>query len=174
MKTAEYIYKFKPCGPSIEFLNKFETFEEAWEACERGGWMLDAAQLLGVDLRTLTLAKGMCANTVRHLMKDKRSTEAVDAAMAFGGEQITLKELKAADAGATAAYTDACISSIYPDIEVAFAAGCASYINACASYVAESACEIAYAYYARQKKNKETADICREVLTEAVFGKIKE
>ena len=45
------------------------------------------------NLRELTLAKGHCANTVRHLMKDQRSIDAVDAAIAFGEGKITKEEL---------------------------------------------------------------------------------
>ena len=56
------------------------------------------------NLQQLTLAKGHCANTVRHLIKDKRSLKAIDAAIAFGNGTITKKELAAAaDAAADAA-----------------------------------------------------------------------
>jgi len=44
------------------------------------------------DLKVRTLAKGHCANTVRHLMKDERSLKAVDTAIAYGEGRIT-KEL---------------------------------------------------------------------------------
>jgi hypothetical protein len=101
MKTE--IEKYDPCTEAVEFRKQFETFQEAWEACPRGDWMLWIAQRLGVDLRILTLAKGHCANTVRHLMKDDRSIKAVDTAIAFGEGRASEKDLDAAAAASYAA-----------------------------------------------------------------------
>jgi hypothetical protein len=56
-----------------------------------------------MDFQTITLAKGLCANTVRHLMKDDRSIKAVDVAIAFGRDEATLDELDSAYAAAAAA-----------------------------------------------------------------------
>ena len=52
------------------------------------------------DLQRLTLVKGHCANTVRHLMKDKRSIKAVDDAIAFGNGEIDVEKLNTAYADA--------------------------------------------------------------------------
>ena len=75
-----------------------KTAKEAWEQCERGDWLLWWAQKENCDLRMLTLAKARCAKLVIHLMKDKRSIDAVNAAENFGLGIIDLVELNAAAA----------------------------------------------------------------------------
>ena len=62
--------------------------------------MLWLARKLNIDKRVLTLAKGHCANTVRHLMKDERSIAAVDMAIKYGEGNATDSELAAAPAAA--------------------------------------------------------------------------
>jgi hypothetical protein len=72
MKTD--ISKFDPCIDGAAFYEKYFDFESAWNACECGDWMLWIANKLGADERLMYRAKAMCANTVRHLMRDPRST----------------------------------------------------------------------------------------------------
>lgn len=166
MKIENYIDKFNPCEESKIFLRKFETFLEAWNACNRGDWMLSAARLLGVDLRVLTLAKGLCANTVRHLMKDPRSIAAVDAAIAFGRGEIDCQALDAADACADAAAAVYVARAAYAAVAARAAAAAARAVDAAAAdaYAAD-------AYAAAKERNKQqTADICREILTKAVIA----
>ncbi len=172
MKTE--IDKFDPCREGLDFRKEFETFEEAWNACERGDWMLWIAAKLEVDIRILTLAKGLCANTVRHLMKDERSIAAVDAAIAFGNGEIEENELEtAASAAFVAAHT--AYTATPP---CAHTAASASAYNATCAYAASAyACayNAAFASAAAKKQNqKQTADICREVLTSEVLRLINE
>ena len=87
------------------------------------------------NIKELTLAKGHCANTVRHLMKDPRSLAAVDAAIAFGEGRITEEELTAAASAAADAYA-----------------------------AAASAAD-AYADAAKIQNCQQTADICRKYLS---------
>ena len=103
MKTE--IEKYLPCQEALDFRKQFKTFEEAWKVCSRGDWMLWIAKKVGVNKRELTLAKGYCANTVIHLMKDKRSRDAVKAAIKYGKGLIEDVELD--DAAAYAAAADA-------------------------------------------------------------------
>ena len=144
MKTE--IEKFSPCEDALVFRKKYKTFMGAWNNCPRGDWMLWIAQRLDVDIRTLTLAKGYCAKTVIHLMKDQRSKDAVKAAIDFGRGKIDKEQLKkTADAA-----------------------------DAAASYAAYAADAAAYAAAAARIKNqKATANICRKYLTKAVMDKIK-
>lgn len=95
--------------------------------------MLWIAKKLNVDLLKLTTAKALCANTVRHLMKDERSTNAVDAALAFGRGEIGEQELKIA-----------CIN----------------------------VASVAHASADKKDNQLQTANICREVLTDVVFEAI--
>ena len=38
MKTE--IEKYHACREAVEYRKQFDTFEKAWNACERGDWML--------------------------------------------------------------------------------------------------------------------------------------
>jgi hypothetical protein len=172
------------CEEAIKWCaeNKFKTIEEAWEKCERGDWMLWLYRRLYPDnLRELTLAKGYCANTVRHLMRDERSINAVDAAIAFGEGKISKVELRAAAAAASAAAAADAADAAYA-ADYAAAATAADYAAATtdaayaadyAAYAASDAADAAYAasaaadgaYAAAKKLNQKlTADICRQYL----------
>ena len=63
--------------------------------------MIWLATKLNVNKRVLTLAKGMCAETILHLMKDNQNKEAVKISIAYGNGKATDKEL------ATVAYAAA-------------------------------------------------------------------
>ena len=120
-----------------------KTIEEVVSTCERGEWLLWLAQKVGVPLQELTLAKARCAKTVIHLMRDKRSINAVNVAEKFGLGECTLEELKEAAAGAYAAYAAGAYAT-YAD-----AATAAAY----AAYDATAA--------ARKKSQQATAEICK-------------
>jgi len=161
--------------------------------------MLWIALKLGVDVKILTLAKVHCALTVRHLMKDKRSINALEVALKFADDKATLEELKvaadaayiavnaayiavnaayiAADATAYAAYA---AYAIYAANTAAYtAANIAAYAAAdAAAYAATYTAYANYATYtayiiydnaAKIKNQLETANICRKYLTEPVF-----
>lgn len=85
-----------------------KSWREVYDTCHRGDWLLWLyRRSKRYDLQKVTLAKGLCANTVRHLMKDERSVKAVDAAIAFGNGEISIDELNAFAAYANAAYSAA-------------------------------------------------------------------
>ena len=137
------------CPGALDWIedNNIKSLEEAWEKCQRGDWMLWLyTRLHPENIRERVLAAGHCANTVRHLMTDKRSIAAVDAAIAFGEGKITEKELektcKAAFVAASAAYT---------------------YASAAAAYAADTATYVA-AYDNKKENQLKKANICREYL----------
>jgi hypothetical protein len=112
-----------------------KTWEEVYNTCHRGDWLLWLfAKTNTDDKRLLTLAKGHCANTVRHLMKDERSIKAVDAAIAYGEGKISEEELKKAANAANAAY----VYAAYDAASVAVAAY-AAYVAVYAAYAAAGA-----------------------------------
>ena len=137
------IERFNPCFEALEFRKKYKTFRGAWNNCPRGDWMLWIAKRVGIDIRTLTLAKGYCAKTVIHLMTDQRSKDAVKAAIDYGHGKIDDVQLRNAAYAADAAYA------------------------AYAAYAAADASD------AVKKNQKATADICRKYLTKSVMEKIK-
>ena len=155
MKAIDILNKYNACETAKNWV-KNQTIEEAWDNCPRGDWMLWVyTKLYPNNIRELTLAKGHCANTVRHLMKDQRSIDAVDAAIAFGEGKITATELtkyadaayaaaaKAAAYAAYAAYSAAAYAAAYAATAAATAAAAAY-----AAYAAADADAAAYAAYA--------------------------
>lgn len=176
MKTRktllELLIELDACDPAIEWVED-RTIEEAVSECYRGDWMLWLAQRLEVDSRALTLAKGYCANTVKHLMKDERSIKAVDAAIAYGEGRICEEDLKEAAAAADSAAIDA-----YYDDDVAADATYAAEAAAAAADFADAADAASdAAYYAavsRQQNQKQTADICRKYIGQLIIDKVNE
>lgn len=166
------ITKFNPCKQALQFRANYIDFKSAWKACPRGDWMLWIAKKVGVDLLILTTAKATCANTVRHLMKDKRSKTAIKVAFAFGKGKATRVELDKAAAGAAdAAYT--ATNADYADY--AAAAIYSSTAASAAAYAANAYAAAAYddAYDDARKENQlKTANICRRILTKEVFKKL--
>src|SRR5690606_7247773 len=147
------IEKYRPCTEALRFRMQYNSFQEAWQACHRGDWMLWIAQRVGVDLRTLTRAKALCALTVRHLMKDERSIKACEVAIKFADGEATREELDAAaddaDAAAYAAYAAAHAAD--DAAYAAYAADDAAYVaaySAHAAYAAADAAAYAAAYAA--------------------------
>lgn len=62
MTTETEILKFNPCIEAVNFRSKFNSFEEAWNNCHRGDWMLWIAARLNIDFKLLTKAKAKCLN----------------------------------------------------------------------------------------------------------------
>ena len=155
------IEKHNACYEAVEYRKQFKTFKEAWEKCHRGDWMLWIANKEGVDKRLLTLAKARCAKTVIHLMKDKRSIKAVEVAEAYGNGEASEEDLKKAYIAAAAVYADA--AAAYSADTAAYSADAAAYSAAYSADVAD---------VARKTNQLQTANICRELLTEAIFEKL--
>jgi hypothetical protein len=175
MKTD--ISKLNPCSDGAEYYESQPDFKTAWENCQRGDWMLWLASKLEVDIRTITLAKGLCAKTVLHLMKDERSIKAVDVAIEYGMGTITDDAMRYANinahVAADASYAAAAASADAAAYAAADAAACAA--DAAAYAAADAAADAdadADAYAARTENRRQTANICREVLTDAVYKKL--
>ena len=136
------IEKFNACKESIVFRKNYPDFKTAWENCHRGDWMLWIAKKLNVDLLKLTTAKALCANTVRNLMRDERSTKAIDVAILFGQGKASREELDAA--AAAAADADAIAYTAYTAYTAADAAAVAADYNGCpkASHVKDKIIEM--------------------------------
>ena len=135
------------CDKGLEYYKSKSSFKEAWEQCPRGDWMLWFAKKVNVNIHTLTLAKALCATTVRHLMKDKKSTNAILVAIKFGREKATIEELNAAAAAAAAAAYAATDATTDATTDAANAADAA----------------------AKTKNQLKTADICRKILTNDIY-----
>jgi hypothetical protein len=182
------IERFNPCTAGYDYYNGFSTFEKFWNKCYRGDWMLWLADQLEIDRRTLVRAAALCANTVRHLMKDERCKAAVDAAFWYADGEITSPDemRKYTEAADKAAYDVALASKsvatyragLAPNFMATYRAALASKCAAQASYCPDRAAIAAYwaskISVACTSNRLKTANICREVLTGVVFEKVKQ
>jgi hypothetical protein len=107
----ELLIKLNACEEATDWAAD-KSWEEIYSTCHRGDWLLWLFKRTNPeDIQLLTLAKGHCANTVRHLMTDERSIKAVDAAIAFGEGRISREELDDAAVRAAYAAADAAVAA---------------------------------------------------------------
>ena len=173
----ELLIKLNACREAIEWAGD-RTIEEIVKDCDRGDWLLWLAKKIGIELQPLTLAKGHCANTVRHLMENEKSIEAVDMAIAFGEGRATMEELNnAAYAAEAASYAAGATlyATIVADAAIVGDASYAAYAAATAAACAAGDAAYTTAAYAAKKQNqKETAEICRKYIGQLIIDKCNE
>ena len=175
MKTLkELLIELRACQQALDWADD-KKIEQVVERCHRGDWLLWLAHRVDIGLQPLTLAKGHCANTVRHLMKDKRSIEAVDTAIAFGEGKASIKELELASYAADAAAFAASYAADAAAYDAAFAAAYAAFAAADdydAAYAAAAyAAAIDFAD-AKKENQMQTADICRKYIGQLIIDKV--
>ena len=155
MKTfKDLLTELRACDEALVWAGDM-TIEEVVEKCDRGDWLLWLATKIDIGLQPLYLAKGHCAKTVYHLIKDERGRKAIDVAIAFGEGRATKEELDtvaiAVYAAATATY-----AAVYAVAKTA------------AVYATTTT-----AAYAKNKNQLETADICRKYIGQLIIDKVK-
>jgi hypothetical protein len=161
------------CEESIEWLNE-RNAEQMWNGCPRGDWMLWLLKKLNLNKRKLTLCKGKCSETVKHLMKDERSIKAVEVAIRYGYSEATEEELSYAADAAADAYASAYAADAYAAAAYAAAAYAADAYaaadadaDAAAAYAADAyayADATAYADAAKKENQLLTANIIRQLV----------
>jgi hypothetical protein len=162
----DLLIKLNACNEAKDWAAD-KSWKEIFETCHRGDWLLWLFQKTNPnDLQLLTLAKGHCANTVRHLMKDERSIKAVDVAIAFGEGKSSREEL---DSSASAA-ASASWSAAYAAAVCAYASASADAAAYAAAYAARVSYGDAAAASARKENQQLTADICRKYLPIEVWN----
>jgi hypothetical protein len=149
-QTMQRLIELGACKEAREWA-KDKTAQECWEQCHRGDWLLWWAKKEGVGLRELTLAKGRCAETVIHLMKDQRSKKAVQAAIDYGNGLITDDQLRTAADAAYAAYAAYAADAAYAAAD-AYAAD--------AAYAAADAYAAAAKQQMIEKQTEKLLEIC--------------
>ena len=142
MKTIKALLKdLNACADAKKWA-KGKSWQEIYTTCPRGDWLLWLFKHTNPDDRQrLALAKGHCANTVRHLMTDPRSIAAVDAAIAFGEGRISGDELRdaAAAAAEAAAAARAAWAAAWEAAAAAWAEAAAAWEAAAAAWMAAAA-----------------------------------
>jgi hypothetical protein len=169
----ELLVHLKACEEAITWAGD-KTWPEIFETCHRGDWLLwlffnTMNHNNEEHFTLLTHAKGHCANTVRHLMADKRSIDAVDAAINYNGDRQALKQAAyaaafAVDSAYAYAYA-AADSAAFADSAAADAAD-AAYAAAAAAFADSAAADSAYAAAAdaRASNQLSTANIVRQYI----------
>ena len=160
----ELLNKLNACEEAQDWAQG-KTFVEIYNTCYRGDWLNWLfSKTNPEDIQLLTLVKGHQANTVRHLMKDKRSLKAVDTAIAFGEGRATKEELRkaarAAYAAARAADYAASDEAVVTHAAHAAAVTASYAASAAASFAVEAAPEDA-----EQASRQLTADIFRKYIS---------
>ena len=142
MREIEILERMNACRPAIAWLAMQNSYEDAWQNCHRGDWMLWNLyrNLDGSDAahRKFTLAKAQCAETVFHLMKDERSRNAVAVAKKYGIGEASIEDLRIANVAAAYAADDADAAADDADAAYAVVAAAAA---ADAAYAAVAAAD---------------------------------
>lgn len=189
MTTLQSFLKRPDTCPEVREWAGDKSIEEVVATCHRGDWLLCLAEKVGVEKRLLVLAAGLCANTVRHLMRDERSLKGVDVAIAYGRGETQYSALSCAQAASFFAFWDCNVFTVaIAAVEAAArsAAGAAMYASVGdaknAAYSAAGASwdvtiwdsDASTANAAKEASLLQTADIAREVLGERMIRKVNE
>ena len=155
MTFRDLLVNLRACEDAKNWAKEM-TIEEIVNTCHRGDWLLWLAKKIDLPIKPITLAKVRCAKTVIHLIGYPSSLKALEVAEKFAlTDEVSLDDLRnAADAAYSAAYA--------ADAAAAYSA----------AYADAAAADAAYA--ARIKNQKQTADICREILGHLIITKVNE
>ena len=134
-KHLVFLTIHEACPTFLSWAGTQPDLETLWASCHRGDWLLWLAEALEVDHRKIIMTNALCAHTVIHLMKDKRSRDAVRAAFLYGRGKITRDELTKHAWLASAALDDAFddingYSVGHSDADTAVAAASTAYFTA--------------------------------------------
>ena len=181
------IKKMGACIEALGWAEDYNSLQEAWEVCERGDWML---WLLGkrvkkigtLEHKKLVLIACQCARLALPYVQgvEKRPLKAVETveAWAKGDTSISMRDLKAAGAGAAGA-AEAAAWAAGAAARAAGAAARAAWATAwaagAAAWAARATWATAWAAGAAEATAlKKCADIVREHYSTLVEIKVKE
>jgi len=151
MKHDELI-KVDACEEGQKYAGKFATLQEAWDACERGDWMLwyagkKTGEPCGDGRKKLVLACCEVARLALPYTEDARVLACIETAEKWAQGKASIEEVQKARSAAA-----------YAAAYAAYAAYAAAY----AAYAADAAAYAAYDDAARKKTLKAAADIVRK------------
>jgi hypothetical protein len=105
------------CGEAVIWARTQESAQQAWDACERGDWMLWLLAKWNANRKKLILAACECARlALKYVPKgEERPLQAIEIAERWAKGQATLKEVESAAAAAyaTASAADATTGAAY-------------------------------------------------------------
>ena len=142
------------CKKAVIWARTQESTQQAWDACERGDWMLWLLARWNADRKKLVLAACECARlALKYVPKgEKRPLRAIETTERWAKGQATLKEVKSAAAAAYAAYAAYLVTPAYIAYAayaayaaaIAYAAGAANAVAdaaAAATTISSTACD---------------------------------
>ena len=173
-QILDQLEEWTACEDGIEYMASHATVQEAWQACQRGDWMMWWAQHCGVEKKVLLFCAVKQARLAQHLMTDQRSIKALDVAEAYAHGQATLDELRRAHIEAGSVYS-AYVGTYSTDGASPVAACVAACVtdgvtDGVARAVAQAVAYECYAYrpwdyaQAAAKILAQCADICRSLI----------
>ena len=187
-KALRYDFAFHPLEK--EFANTYPELKDAWAECMDGDLLMKIARNLKTDKKLIILAAAKCANLVANLMIDKRSVIAVETAIKYTTNQASKEEFDIANKNASlvdskywsiktfwdfpnhekkAARIACCFGPGYDPLEVPNAVSDAKRAKILFDKKLSNE-ELSDDEFKLLVKafDKETADICREILFDAV------
>ena len=123
MKTEieNYLQKHNACREGAAYARTQKSLAEVWDNCPKLEWLFwMLAKQPNKPEKELRLFAVWCARQVQHLMKDKRSLDALDVAERFALGKASVEELRAAGAAALGAARDAQLKQFKKMIENPF------------------------------------------------------
>jgi len=148
MSVREELKSMGACSEAVDWAESYATLQEAWDACERGDWMLWLAGKHSgppgsVKRRTLVLAAAECARLGWPYVHDQdrevvETCYRVSEAWGRNDPSVSIQNVKAAAADAVAAADAAAAACAYAayaaDVDdAAFAANAAAFAAAFAA-----------------------------------------
>ena len=104
MKTVRVqLTELNACSEAVDWAEKFDTLEEAWEVCERGDWMLWLAAKKQMDRKKIVSAACECARLSLQYTDDPRVLACIETTERWTRDEATLDEVEAAAGAAWAA-----------------------------------------------------------------------
>lgn len=161
------LVKLNACREAVDYAKQHKTLQSAWNACERGDWLL---WLLGKlsgspesqSRRDLVLMACACARlSLKHVRKgEKRPLQAIKTAERWAKREagVSLEDVRYAAAAAYAAAT----ADAYAATAAAYAAADAAYASFDAAYASFAAAYASFAA-ARTPTLSQCADIVRKM-----------
>lgn len=165
VQALNYLKRVRLCKEAVDYINNKESLIHAWNECDNSFWLLSIAFRLGCDDRTLTLAKGHCANTVRHFMKDELVKNAVDTAMYFGSNLVPESEVNLAYRYVFKLFSKQCTTLDINTRSAYFAVGVSLYLNKC---------ENMFPYDFDKENEYKRVQICKDILSPFIHKKVVE
>lgn len=138
-----------------------KSWDEIYQTCHRGDWLLwlfhkTMNKKSENDFILLTHAKGHCANTVRHIIEDKKKIAAIDAAIQYSGDKAFLEKVTHSSIYAMALPHDYAAYACFDATHDAF---CVSYSS---NFDIKTACDASQT--AKKENQMLTANIVRQII----------